>query len=389
MTAPTPSSDDDAATACDATDGEALDAADVAIVGGGPAGAAAALTLLRYTARRVVVIERTRYEGWRVGETLSPGVAQQLQYLDAADILAGQEHLPAYGTAAAWGSTRLVSHDFLYTARGTGWHLDRRRFDRALAARVVERGGVLLTDASVVTESRRDGEWHLAVRSDQARGLQTVAARFVIDASGRSAGFARRQGARRRIDEPLFGLVGLCSFPGGAPRNSFTVVESCSLGWWYSVPLAAGRMVLALMTDPDVIRRHRLQNLESWWSQARASAHTNHRLTGAVPDGPPCVHSAFSQVLQPLAGDGWVSAGDAAAAFDPLSSMGIGYALASGIQAARAVEAALTGECDGIAAYASSVAAHYAAYRVRQRQYYALEHRWTDSAFWARRRAAN
>jgi len=44
---------------------------DVAIVGGGPAGAAAALTLLRYTPRRVAVIERSAFETPRVGEAAS------------------------------------------------------------------------------------------------------------------------------------------------------------------------------------------------------------------------------------------------------------------------------------------------------------------------------
>ena len=64
---------------------------DVAIIGGGPAGIATALALTR-AGRRVAVIERTRYDGVRIGETLPPR-ARPLLAGDAAmtwDPLSGQ-----------------------------------------------------------------------------------------------------------------------------------------------------------------------------------------------------------------------------------------------------------------------------------------------------------
>jgi flavin-dependent dehydrogenase len=67
--------------------------------------------------------------------------------------------------------------------------------------------------------------------------------------------------------------------------------------------------------------------------------------------------------------------------------MGIGYALASGIEAARAVHNALTADGKQMMCYTASVARHYASYRARQQQYYSMERRWPDSPFWARRQA--
>ncbi|MFJ2865952.1 hypothetical protein [Kitasatospora sp. NPDC087314] len=89
------------------------------------------------------------------------------------------------------------------------------------------------------------------------------------------------------------------------------------------------------------------------------------------------------------AGPGWVAAGDAALAFDPLSSQGIVTALHTGARAGRAVAdcpadggrttAALadrTAFLDGIAA----------AYRRNHANTYDQEQRWPLSPFWRRRR---
>jgi 2-polyprenyl-6-methoxyphenol hydroxylase-like FAD-dependent oxidoreductase len=61
--------------------------ADVAIVGGGPAGSAAALWLARQ-GLRVVVIERERFPRHRPGETLPPGVEPIFAQLGVTEAIA-------------------------------------------------------------------------------------------------------------------------------------------------------------------------------------------------------------------------------------------------------------------------------------------------------------
>jgi flavin-dependent dehydrogenase len=360
---------------------------DVAIVGGGPAGTAAALTLLKYSSLKVVVIERSTYDRWRVGESLAPGAADLLRYLGAWDAFVEQSHLPSYGTSAAWGGPDILARDFLFTGRGSGWHLDRRSFDRMLADQVTKRGGLLMT-ASVVERERRDQEgWRLLVRREGTRG--ELRARFVIDASGKQAIFARRNGARRKVGDSLVGAVGFYSFPGAKPRDSFTVVEASALGWWYSALLPEGQMAVAFMSDTDIVRRHRLHQRKPWLALLASTCHTRQRVTHGLMESRPMVCPAYSQILEPVAGEGWIAAGEAAAGFDPLSSMGIGYALLSGIESARAVHRLLTTDSGHVSHHAASVARHYASYRSRQLQYYAMERRWPDSPFWARRHSAS
>jgi len=345
---------------------------DVAIVGGGPAGTAAALTLLRYSKLRPVVIERSSYDEWRVGETLAPGVLPLLDYLDARAVV--DPELRAYGTRAAWGSSNVVSRAFLFTGAGDAWHLDRRRFDAALASLVRERGGTVLTNTVIESIDER--------RMLRLSNGSTIAAPFVIDASGRHAAFARMQGARADIVDHLTGVVGI--FDGDADGDdAATLVESFEDGWWYSARLPGGGFVAALMTDADIIRERRLYERDEWHEQLARTRATRLRAEPHTLARDPIVCPANSQIANPVAGDGWVAAGDAAVSFDPLSSMGIGYAIASGIQAARVAASPSPAMLD---AYAADVRRHFAAYLSRRAEYYAIEQRWPESAFCKRRK---
>ena len=361
---------------------------DVAVVGGGPAGAAAALTLTTYTTRSVALVERSGYEGWRVGESLSPAASPLLQYLGAWDAFQDQGHIPVYGTAAAWGSDALVLRDFLFSGQRPGWHLDRRRFDAGLAMLAAERGAAMYTRTAVQRIGWSDrGRWRIILREDRGAAASEIEARFVVDATGTTAFVARQMGARRVVSDRLMGLVGVFQLGSSAfSRERFTLVEATAYGWWYATRVSEDRMVVALMTDPDILKARRLQAPSAWATLARTTRHLAAHIRGAALLEGPVGRVAHSQILQPVIGTGWLATGEAAAAFDPLSSMGIGYALLSGIEAARATDAALQGRTDELGSYAVAVKRHFERYLAMRRAYYRLERRWPDAPFWLRRR---
>src|SRR5579872_5597117 len=97
--------------------------ADAVVVGGGPAGSAAALSLA-IAGRSVVMV--TRGDNYPVGEMLCPEVRIMLAQLGVWEEFLGGNPSPAHGIWSAWGSDRLVARDFIANPYGTGWFVDRR-----------------------------------------------------------------------------------------------------------------------------------------------------------------------------------------------------------------------------------------------------------------------
>jgi flavin-dependent dehydrogenase len=358
--------------------------ADVCVIGGGPSGAAVALTLARYTKHKVLLIESSQYETPRVGETVSAGIVPLLSYLGAESVLTHEVTMPAFGTAGAWGSDQVLERDFIYTGRGQGLHLDRRRFDQHLAACLETFDGMIRTGVQVREIQRQGDGWIILL--DGPGGPEQLSVRIIVDATGRQARIARRLGAERAITDRLVGLVLHLELPEG-PAVRTTLVEAVPEGWWYTAPVPHGQAVIALMTDADLLRGLGMVDAVTFLARMSTTRHVAGRLAGARPVGEPRAFPAESHVLSQPCGAGWVATGDASCAFDPLASLGIGYALTSGIQAARIADGWLRGDDSLALAYPNDIARHVATHGARSRETYAAERRWPSEPFWLRRHA--
>jgi 2-polyprenyl-6-methoxyphenol hydroxylase-like FAD-dependent oxidoreductase len=115
---------------------------DVAVLGGGPAGAAASITLAR-AGRSVVVIEKSLYDRARIGETLPPVARRPLLNLLVWEQFVAAGHLPSSGNLSVWGDEELYQDHFIFNPYGQGWHLDRRRFSAMLAEAARQAGASL------------------------------------------------------------------------------------------------------------------------------------------------------------------------------------------------------------------------------------------------------
>jgi flavin-dependent dehydrogenase len=212
---------------------------------------------------------------------------------------------------------------------------------------------------------------------------------FIVDATGRRSVLARARGARHLALDQLVALVLFLGVDSSLPApDSYTAIEACEQGWWYTALLPHGEIVAMFMTDASLLRQTGWRTLEQSLELASRAPYTAGRISGARPLGPPAVHAAASQRLDRFAGDGWLAVGDAASTFDPLSSQGIGKALRAGITASLAICQHLAGNPGALTAYEARMHNEYEHYLGRRTEYYALEQRWPQAPFWRARHAA-
>ncbi len=335
---------------------------------------------------RPVVFEVAPEPQAKVGECLPPASAPLLNRLGLTARMLEGPHLRSYGNRSCWGSEQPLERDFIFSVHGAGWHLNRRCFEDLLA-RVAVESGVEWHYASRMTAIRwLNRRWEFTVEKSGEK--QDNNADFLVDATGRRASLARRLGARRVYDDQLVGLVSHLEPVGGSgTTDTFTLVEAVPSGWWYSALLSDGRLVVVYLTDHDLPEFRVARQSEGWWemlSQTRSSWF-RVRKHGYRPSMPPRILPANSARLTAILGERWLAVGDAAAAYDPLSSHGITTAMGSGFYAAWAIADLLDGHAEAGPAYLSILEKAYAIYLEEQHECYASEQRWPGHPFWSRR----
>ena len=354
---------------------------DVIVAGGGPAGAATAIRLAA-ASRSVAVLERSRFERPRVGETLAPGIQPLLRDLGVWDRFCALGPLPSWGTRSIWDDPEPAEHSHLISPYGSGWHVDRRAFDKMLAGAATDAGAHLSTGVSV-TACRYDGAtWDVAC----ATGRQ-LRARLLVDATGRPATVSRSLAARRIAFDRLVAIAANWHDIDVTDEH-YLLVEAVANGWWYTAPLPGNAMIGMLMTDADLSRIDGLTLTAPWLRLLRATTQTKTRVGGTRPQSAPRVHSAASHRTS-RRGDTllWIAVGDATLAVDPVSGSGVLRALRTAEDAADTAIRLLDhpgNAAELLTRYESARDSECATYLMERARYYTAVRRYA-TPFWTRR----
>lgn len=353
---------------------------DVAVIGAGAAGAAAAAALAPDTT--VALIDRVREPAWRVGESMPGAVRRPLAAIGAWERFAAAGHAQAPVKVSRWGTDAAEVLDAFRDPDGAGWRIDRARFEADLRGHAVDRGTRLVAPASATALQRSAAGWLVRLG---AGASDTIAARTVIDCSGRRSRLLRPYGQRRLVVDRL-----VCVYqrvPVRGEQDPATYTQSAPDGWWYTSALPGGFRLVAFHTDSDLPAVRQVLG-----RGPAAMATTVPGLAEAIgPTGlaaadPPRVCSA-SSMARSAAGENWLVAGESAITLDPLSSQGLFNALVTGIEAAQAARALLGGDRRATAEYADRIGHIWRAYLGHHALYYGLEKRWASLPFWRRRHA--
>lgn len=360
----------------------------VAVIGGGIAGAAACVSLSRAGMRPLWLAPPPDRGRDPVGESLSPAAGPILESLGLGTILASPRHRASNATFSAWGSGLLAERSAAVHLEGPGRVLDRRGFEddlTAAATALAERLPVALDGAEA------DGPgWRLRLADGR-----TVRAGFLIDATGRAALVGRTLAAYRRIDRQVAATALLPHRDADVEPTPATLIEAVAEGWWYAALLPDGRLSLAYFSDPDLLPADLSRDLTAWRGLIARTEHVGRWIAdaGFGVEAPPHLASAGTTRLDPPAGAqaggaGWAAVGDAAAAFDPLSSHGMTTALWTGAQAGRVAADWLAGRPETLAGYADAVGKGFDDFLGQRAALYARERRFAQSSYWQRRSPA-
>lgn len=314
---------------------------DVVVVGGGPAGTAAAGYLAKH-GHSVLVIESESFPRFHIGESLLPLGEYVFDELGCRDKVhaAGFHKKRGAQLRSLCGEHRVV-FDFKENKiqPDETVQVHRAEFDKLMLDHAVSLGAKVATARARSYERDADGVTVTFGARDEA--AQQVRARVLIDASGRTGFVAKTEGVRRP-DEVLQKASVYAHFKNvkrdeGERHGDTRIVTLPNLGWVWWIPLTADLTSVGVVLDIDVYKQKDKGDLEAIFSEAIASAPlAAELLADAERTSDFRAESGFSYSTERYCGDRWFLAGDAGSFLDPVWSTGVQMALQGGLESAQA-----------------------------------------------------
>lgn len=301
---------------------------DILVIGGGPAGAAAAIQAARGGATVRVFEKAARGRDKVCGDGLTPRAVSALAALDID--LAQAHRIDGLRMIAGRTARELPwPANGRFAPHGAVW--PRRKLDEHLISAAADAGAELEFNADALPLLEGD-----RVVGIEANG-QRWSADLVVVATGAPGAVARMLGAERDPDEP-FGLA--IRTYAESPRHADRHLEACltlrdehgtavpGYGWMFPAGDGTVNIGVGALSTMKGFKRLNLNKLQESYRALVADPWS----LGPDLERPRAWRLPMS--AQKRHGPGWVAVGDAAGLVNPMNGEGIDYGLESGMLAA-------------------------------------------------------
>ena len=293
---------------------------EVLIVGGGPAGSAAAIYCANHNLS-VTLLESERFPRMRPGETLHPGVDIIFRQLGVYNEIQKKGFIRHEGISVKWtynDPPKISHYGKDKNGRWLGYQAFRPELDNILLSKAKELGVRVIQPTRVLEVLSESGR---LIGAKSSSGKE-ILADFVIDAGGAGHWLAKSLSLTvKRYSIPLYVQYGYAH--GKCPiRNQVPLFEATPWGWIW---LAKIKHELYQWT---ILNFHGILVPYNWLPDEFKGLVSSQAVRGA--------DVTWRRVIQP-SGTGYFIIGDAATVLDPSSSHGVLKGLMSGIQAAQAI----------------------------------------------------
>lgn len=320
--------------------------AKVIVMGGGPAGSIAALTLQRL-GHQVTVFEKEKFPRYRVGESFLPGTLSILHRLGLSDKIDQAGYVKKPSATFLWGKTEAPWTFSFSTPKTEDWVFDhaiqvlRSDFDQMLLDTCRERGVRVFEEAAVIDVDTSAAD-HVSLQVRHKGETSEFQADYLIDASGSNSPLVRQLGLRE-YDE-FYKSVALWSYfkapdPFRNDLNGTTFSITFEDGWIWMIPLKDGIYSVGTIVDQSKLGEIKSLGLEAFYDQTLAKSERALAILNGVQrcEEVKLVRD-WSYETKYYSRDRFFLCGDSACFTDPLFSQGVHLASQSAVSAASSID---------------------------------------------------
>ncbi|MGF6396824.1 flavin-dependent dehydrogenase [Pseudomonas frederiksbergensis] len=320
--------------------------AHVIIMGGGPAGSIAALTLQKL-GHQVTVFEKEKFPRYRVGESFLPGTLSILHRLGLSDKIEQAGYVLKPSATFLWGKTEAPWTFSFNTPKTEDWVFDhaiqvlRSDFDQMLLDTCRERGVRVFEEAAVIdVDTEHADKVSVTVRHKDETSEFT--ADYLIDASGSNSPLVRKLDLRE-YDE-FYKSVALWSYfktpdPFKNDLNGTTFSITFEDGWIWMIPLKDGIYSVGTIVDQSKLADIKAMGLNAFYDKTLAkSERALSILNGVERSEDVKLVRDWSYETKCFSRNRFFLCGDSACFTDPLFSQGVHLASQSAVSAASSID---------------------------------------------------